>query len=117
MNRVTRLLTLLAATAIASCAAPGAHLGSAARDPGDGRLMAPEKVAEHVWVMRQPDRLWAVVIGNVVIIEQGDGVVLIDSGGSIPDGRDVVAAVARLTPKPIKAIAVTHWHNDHPLGI
>jgi glyoxylase-like metal-dependent hydrolase (beta-lactamase superfamily II) len=57
------------------------------------------------------------VIGNVTIIEQSDGVVLIDSGGSIADGRDVVSAVRTLTPKPIKAVAITHWHNDHPLGI
>ncbi len=79
--------------------------------------MAPEPVTEHVWVMRQPDRLWAAVIGNVEIVEQSDGVVLVDSGGTIADGEDVVAAVARLTPKPIKAVIITHWHNDHPLGI
>ena len=79
--------------------------------------MAPEKVTDHVWVMRQPDRLWAAVIGNVEIIEQSDGVVLVDSGGTIADGQDVVDAVARLTPKPIKAVIITHWHNDHPLGV
>jgi glyoxylase-like metal-dependent hydrolase (beta-lactamase superfamily II) len=90
---------------------------AAPRDPSDGRLMPPEKVAPHIWVMRQPDRLWAAVIGNVEIIEQSDGVVLMDSGGSIADGRQVVEAVRRLTPKPIKAIGITHWHNDHPLGI
>jgi len=67
--------------------------------------------------MRQPDRVWSAVIGNVEIIEQSDGVVLVDSGGTIPDGRDVVEAVARLTPKPIKAVIITHWHNDHPLGV
>ena len=82
-----------------------------------GRLMAPEAVTDHVWVMRQPDRLWAAVIGNVEIIEQSDGVVLVDSGGTIADGEDVVAGVAQLTPKPIKAVIITHWHNDHPLGI
>ena len=79
--------------------------------------MPPEKVADHVWVMRQPDRLWAAVIGNVTIVEQSDGVVLIDSGGTVPDGREVVEAVAQLTPKPIKAVAITHWHNDHPFGV
>jgi glyoxylase-like metal-dependent hydrolase (beta-lactamase superfamily II) len=82
-----------------------------------GRLMAPERVTDRVWVMRQPDRLWAAVIGNVTIIEQDDGIVLIDSGGSIPDGRDIVKAVAALSKKPIKAVAITHWHNDHPLGL
>jgi len=85
--------------------------------PASGRLMAPERVTDRVWVMRQPDRLWAAVIGNVTIIEQDDGIVLIDSGGSIPDGRDIVKAVAVLSPKPIKAVAITHWHNDHPLGL
>ena len=90
---------------------------SAPREAADGRLMPPEKVTENVWVMRQPDRLWAAVIGNVTIVEQSDGVVLIDSGGSIADGRDVVAGVKGLTAKPVKAIAITHWHNDHPLGL
>jgi glyoxylase-like metal-dependent hydrolase (beta-lactamase superfamily II) len=85
--------------------------------PTSGRLMAPERVTDRVWVMRQPDRLWAAVIGNVTIIEQENGLVLVDSGGSIPDGRDIVKAVAALSPKPIKAVAITHWHNDHPLGL
>ena len=87
------------------------------REPSDGRLMPPERVAERIWLMRQPDRLWAAVIGNVTIVEQSDGVVLVDSGGTIPDGREIVDAVARITPKPIKAVAITHWHNDHPLGL
>lgn len=59
---------------------------------------------------------WAAVIGNVTIVEQPDGVVLIDSGGTVADGRDVVEAVSKLTTKPIKAVAITHWHNDHPFG-
>ena len=98
------------------CSLAGSAIG-AGRDPTDGRLMPPEKVAENIWVMRQPDRLWAAVIGNVTIIEQADGVVLIDSGGSIADGRDVVEGVRGLTAKPVKAVAITHWHNDHPLGL
>ena len=100
-----------------SHAAPPVATTDVQRDPADGRLMPPEKVSDYVWVMRQPDRLWAAVIGNVTIIEQSDGVVLIDSGGTVPDGREIVEAVARITPKPIKAVAITHWHNDHPFGV
>lgn len=96
--------------------APAAESPTGASMPS-GRLMPPEPVTDRVWVMRQPDRVWAAVIGNVEIIEQSDGVVLVDSGGTIADGEDVVAAVARLTPKPIKAVIISHWHNDHPLGI
>lgn len=110
---------MLAAAAIAApaCQSQPTAPSIERRAAEDGRLMPPEKVADHVWVMRQPDRLWAAVIGNVTIIEQDDGILLIDSGGSIPDGRDIVKAVAALSPKPIKAVAITHWHNDHPLGL
>ena len=112
------LALLIGASMIApACSAQGSAGAPEQRAPGDGRLMPPERVADYVWVMRQPDRLWAAVIGNVTIVEQTDGVVLIDSGGSIADGREVVRAVATLTPKPIKAVAITHWHNDHPLGL
>ncbi|HEY0628106.1 MAG TPA: MBL fold metallo-hydrolase [Sphingomicrobium sp.] len=104
------------AWAVSACGAQ-TPVAEEQRQAHDGRLMPPEKVTDRIWVMRQPDRLWAAVIGNVTIVEQSDGVVLIDSGGSIADGRDVVRAVAGLTSKPIKAVAITHWHNDHPLGV
>ena len=112
----------LAASILIFCVVTPAALAQtpttpAAVAPAFGTLMPPERVADRVWVMRQPDRLWAAVIGNVTIVEQEDGVVLIDSGGNIPDGRDIVRAVAALTSKPIKAVAITHWHNDHPLGL
>ena len=109
--------SFLIALVVAPAAQAQTPKAPAAGAPAFGTLMAPERVADRVWVMRQPDRLWAAVIGNVTIIEQEDGVVLVDSGGTIPDGRDIVRAVAALTPKPIKAVAITHWHNDHPLGL
>ncbi len=115
--RTASLLVALGCLILSACSTGLPPPPAAPRAPSDGRLMPPEPVTDHVWVMRQPDRLWAVVIGNVVIIEQTDGVVLVDSGGSIADGRDVKAHVAALTNKPIKAIAITHWHNDHPLGV
>ena len=56
-------------------------------------------------------------ISNVSIIEQSDGIVVIDSGATAADGRRIVAFVRSLTDKPVKAVVITHWHNDHPLGI
>jgi glyoxylase-like metal-dependent hydrolase (beta-lactamase superfamily II) len=115
-----QLMILFAAAAAAlapGCGSQPQAPVEEARAKHDGRLMPPEKVADHVWYMRQPPRVWSAVIGNVGVIEQGDGVVLVDSGGSIPDGRDIVDEVAKLTPKPVKAVVITHWHNDHPLGV
>lgn len=90
---------------------------SACAQPAPGHLMDPEKVTDRIHAMRQPDRIWSAVIGNVTIVEQSDGVVLIDSGGTLADGAQVAEAVAKLTSKPVKAVAITHWHNDHPLGV
>ena len=56
-------------------------------------------------------------ISNVSIIEQSDGIVVIDSGATAAHGRRIVAFVRSLTDKPVKAVVITHWHNDHPLGI
>jgi glyoxylase-like metal-dependent hydrolase (beta-lactamase superfamily II) len=116
-----KILLTICATLSVTCGAQSVRSNDSQWMAGEsqvsGRLMAPEKVADSVWVMRQPDRLWASVIGNVTIVEQSEGIVVIDSGGSIPDGREIVKAVSQLTPKPIKVVAITHWHNDHPLGV
>lgn len=73
-------------------------------------------VAPHVWAFVQPG-FQLQPVGNVTIVEQSDGVVLIDSGGSPGAGRRLVAQVRALTPKPVKAVVITHWHGDHPLGL
>jgi glyoxylase-like metal-dependent hydrolase (beta-lactamase superfamily II) len=70
-----------------------------------------------VHLLAEPPAFSGNASGNVTLIEQSDGVVLVDSGGSIGDGRRVVAYVRSLTDKPIKAVLITHWHGDHPLGI
>ena len=57
------------------------------------------------------------VVGNVTLIEQLDGWVVVDSGLTVSNGREVVRYARSLSPKPIKAVAITHWHNDHPQGI
>ena len=110
-----------AALTIACLAGPACN-ATPATSPNEapvvsGRLMDPEKVADHVWVMRQPDRVWSAVIGNVGIVEQSNGVVLFDTGGTIEDGKDVLTALDKLTSKPVRAVIVSHWHNDHPLGL
>lgn len=57
------------------------------------------------------------VVGNVTLIEQSDGWVVIDSGLAASHGREVVRYARSLSPKPIKVVAITHWHNDHPQGV
>lgn len=80
-------------------------------------LHIAEPVAEGITVLRQAQPNFYGVVGNVTVIEQSDGLVLIDSGSSYGSGRRVVEHVRRISPKPVKAVIITHWHNDHPLGL
>ena len=76
-----------------------------------------EPVAPHVWVIRQAEPFHLQPIGNVTLIEQADGLVLIDAGGSPGSGRRIVQLVKSVSAKPVKAVAITHWHGDHALGL
>ena len=80
-------------------------------------LQIAEPVANGVTVLRQARPNYAGVVGNVTVIEQSEGVVLVDTGSSYGDGARVAAAVRRLTRKPVTTVIITHWHNDHPLGL
>jgi cyclase len=53
--------------------------------------------------------------GNVAAFVYEDGVVLIDDKIA-PASAKVKAAVAALTPKPIRFVVNTHWHRDHSGG-
>lgn len=76
-----------------------------------------EQVAANVHTLNQGDEFHLQPRGNVGIIEQSDGVVLIDSGGSADGAEQVIAFVRSLTDKPVTAIVITHWHGDHALGV
>lgn len=54
--------------------------------------------------------------GNVVVIEQSAGLVVVDAGGSPPSGRAVVQEIRKLSRKPVRYLVYTHYHGDHNLG-
>ena len=57
--------------------------------------------------------------GNIVntgFIVASDGVIVIDSGPSKAYGEQQRAAIAKLTPKPVVQVLLTHAHPDHVLG-
>jgi glyoxylase-like metal-dependent hydrolase (beta-lactamase superfamily II) len=67
-------------------------------------------------VVFKPDAVTPPFEGNVVVIEQTDGLVVVDAGGSPPSGEAVVGEIRKLSPKPVKALIYTHYHGDHNLG-
>ena len=88
-----------------------------AQAPVDIAPFVASEVDPKVHLLSTPDDYFGPVVGNVILIEQSDGLVLVDSGLTAGNGRAVVRYAKSLTPKPIKAVLITHWHNDHPQGV
>ncbi|MDO1560292.1 MBL fold metallo-hydrolase [Brevundimonas sp. 2R-24] len=113
-----RLLLLAASAAAIAMTTPAA--AQSPPEPTEGArayMHVAEAVAPGVTLLRQARPNFYGVVGNVLIIEQSDGLVLVDSGASYGSGRRVVEHVRRISQKPVKSVIITHWHNDHPLGL
>jgi glyoxylase-like metal-dependent hydrolase (beta-lactamase superfamily II) len=81
-----------------------------------GYLQKIVPVEKGVWLLAQP-KFQVQPIGNVTIIEQRDGLVLVDAGGSKGSGERIVEWVRSLSHKPVKAVIISQWHGDKPQGL
>lgn len=99
------LLLMVAAPAVAQVASV------------DVRPFTAREISPEVHLLSTPQDYYGPAIGNVSIIEQRDGFVLVDSGLTAGNGRTIVNYIKAHSQKPVKAVVITHWHNDHPQGV
>jgi glyoxylase-like metal-dependent hydrolase (beta-lactamase superfamily II) len=82
----------------------------------DGFVRRTVAVAPHVHLVYRPVAINAPYEGNSIVIEQSDGLVVVDAGGSPPSGAYIVAEIKKISNRPVKALIYTHYHGDHNLG-
>ena len=83
--------------------------------------LQPQKVAEDVWFVQGEAALGSAAnrnfISNAGFVITDDGVVVVDALGSPALASELIAAIRRLTPQPIRYVIVTHYHADHIYGL
>lgn len=56
-------------------------------------------------------------LGNVVMIEAPQGLIIVDTGESVSESRKIMAELRKVSDKPVKAVVYTHFHPDHINGV
>ena len=82
-------------------------------DPASWRM---DRLADGVYAWIGPPGVTPIVSGNSVVVIGDDGVLVVDTGQFPSIARAEIAAIRKLTAKPVRFVVTTHWHPDHWLG-
>jgi glyoxylase-like metal-dependent hydrolase (beta-lactamase superfamily II) len=104
MRVVAIVLAVLASVAVVSS------------QPDTSSDFAIEKVVDGVYaaIRRKPPGL--MFDANSIFIVNDADVIVVDTNITPSSAKATIAALKKLTPKPVRTIINTHWHDDHMMG-
>jgi len=90
---------------------PPSPPSSSPRSGFDVVELAPGVYAE---IRREPPGM--AVESNVVFIVNDEDVFVVDTNITPGSARESIAALKKITSKPVRYVINTHWHDDHVIG-
>ena len=108
-----RRIVLCLAAAVTFLLACGHASAAQAGKPNPHENFTVQKLAEGVYAVVRSDPPGLMVDGNCVFIVNDEDVVVVDAPEA---SREILAALRRITKKPVRYVVNTHWHDDHVLG-
>ena len=85
------------------------------------QVLMPVQVAPGAWMVQGESALGSAAnrnfISNAGFVVTDDGVLVVDALGSPALAEELLAAIRRITDKPVRHIVVTHYHADHIYGL
>ena len=75
-----------------------------------------QQLADGVYAVIRKDPPGLMVDANNVFIVNEDDVVVVDANGAPAITQEVLAALRRITNKPVRTVVNTHYHDDHIRG-
>jgi len=106
-------IAALCLAAAALPAAPGPLETSVARAQA---MLIKEDLGDGIHVFRAPSDLDYWTATNSVVVITEEAVVVFDSCTRAVTARAVIAEIRKLTPKPVRVLINSHWHQDHWSG-
>ncbi|MET3577229.1 quinoprotein relay system zinc metallohydrolase 2 [Mesorhizobium robiniae] len=120
IDRIRRkLVSGFACTAVSAAMLP-CCLGRAALAAAGDLEFKVRKVADGVFALQGVDELMNAAnqgaISNLGVVVGTDAVAVIDSGGSLVEANALIAAIGKISTKPVRYLINTHMHPDHIFG-
>ena len=87
-----------------------------AADTPPAPALTMEALADGVYLFRAPQKMDFWTATNAVAVVNDEDVVVFDSNSRASTARLVIAEIRKITPKPVRTLINSHWHQDHWTG-